>query len=135
MINLYQNVDMMSKALDASWKRNEIISNNIANVNTPGYKKSSVEFESILQNVLNGSTLAGWQTHQRHLPIGAATIDDVQYEVRQHQSYSTRRDGNNVDIDVESAERVKNELLYQTLSARVNSSFQKLRTAITEGGK
>ncbi|MEN1759456.1 flagellar basal body rod protein FlgB [Anoxynatronum sibiricum] len=135
MINLYQNVDMMSKALDASWKRNEVISNNIANVNTPGFKKSSVEFESILQNVLNGSSLAGWQTHQRHMPIGTASIDDVRHEVRQHQSYSTRRDGNNVDIDVESAERVKNELLYQTLSARVNSSFQRLRTAITEGGK
>lgn len=135
MINLYQNVDLMSKAMDASWKRNEVISNNIANVNTPGFKKSSVEFESILQNVLNHSSLPGWQTHHRHLPIGTSSIQEVRYEVKQHQSYSTRRDGNNVDIDVESAERVKNELLYQALSTRVNSSFQRLRTAITEGGK
>lgn len=135
MMNLYKNIDLMNRAMDASWKRNEVIANNIANVNTPGFKKSTVEFESILQNVLNKGSIRGMQTHEKHIPIGRDRIDDVKHEVRKHSEYSTRRDGNNVDIDVEMAERAKNELIYQTLSARVNSSFERLRTVITEGGR
>lgn len=121
--------------MDASWKRNEVIANNIANVNTPGFKKSSVEFESILQDVLNRNSIRGMQTHEKHIPIGHENISSVNYEVQEHSTYSTRRDGNNVDIDVEMAERSKNELLYQTLSARVNSSFERMRTVITEGSR
>lgn len=135
MMNLYQNIDLMSKAMDASWKRNEVIANNIANVNTPGFKKSTVDFENILRDVLDRSTIRGTKTHEMHLPIGPPNMHQVHYEVRQHVSHSTRRDGNNVDIDVEMAERAKNELLYQTLSTRMNSSFQKLRTVITEGSR
>ena len=135
MNSLYSRIDVMAKAMDASWKRNEVIANNIANVNTPGFKKSTVEFERILQDVLNGSALQGSLTHERHIPIGGTDLQNVTHEVVRQHGYSTRRDGNNVDIDVEMAERAKNELLYQTLSTRVNSSFQKLKTAITEGSK
>ncbi len=135
MMNLYQNIDLMNKALDASWKRNEVIANNIANANTPGFKKSTVEFESILQNVLNNNSIRGMQTHEKHIPIGKGHINNVEHDIRKESSYSTRRDGNNVDIDVEMAERAKNELLYQTLSARVNSNFQKIRTVISEGSR
>lgn len=133
MLNMYNNINLLSKAMDASWKRNEVIANNIANVNTPGFKRSTVEFESILRQVVNNTSLRGMKTHQRHLPIGRDSINSVSYEIHQKSSYKTRRDGNNVEIDLEMAERAKNELLYQTLGARVNSSFQRLRTAITEG--
>ena len=135
MKNLYNNVNLMSKAMDASWARNESIANNIANVNTPGYKKSAVEFESILKDSINRNTLRGSITHERHIPIGTADISTIKHQTVQHRGYSTRRDGNNVDIDVEMAERAKNELWYQSLSTRVNGQFQKLRTVISEGSR
>ncbi|RQD68221.1 MAG: flagellar basal body rod protein FlgB [Tindallia sp. MSAO_Bac2] len=135
MKNIYNNVDLMSKAMDASWARNEAIANNIANVNTPGYKKSSVEFESILKDSIKRNTLRGTITNDRHIPIGSRNISDVKHKNVQNRSYSTRRDGNNVDIDVEMAERAKNELWYQSLSTRVNGQFNKLRTVISEGSR
>lgn len=121
--------------MDASWARNESIANNIANVNTPGYKKDTVEFEGLLKDSLKRNTLVGTITNPRHIPIGQTDSLSVKHQRVQHQNYSTRRDGNNVDIDVEMAERAKNELWYQSLSTRVNGQFQKLRTVISEGSR
>ena len=50
---LNSNVDIFEKALDASWLRNEIISGNIANADTPKYKRKDVEFEKILADAVN----------------------------------------------------------------------------------
>ena len=135
MRNLYQNIDLTSRAMDASWKRNEVIANNIANVNTPDFKKSTVEFETILKETISRNTLRGKITHRNHIPIGVSDPSSVEYQIDHKNNYSARRDGNNVDIDVEMAERAKNELWYQTLSTSVSGQFHKLRTVITEGSK
>ncbi|SFH50467.1 flagellar basal-body rod protein FlgB [Tindallia magadiensis] len=135
MNNTYRNVDVLSRAMDASWARNESISNNIANVNTPGFKKTSVEFESIMKDVINNNKIPVKLTHQKHIPIGSLAPESVTHQKKQRTNFSTRRDGNNVDIDVEMAERAKNELWYQTLSTRINGEFHKLRTVISEGSR
>lgn len=130
---MFNNINLMSKALDASWKRNEVISNNIANVNTPGFKKSEVEFETLLNEFLSGRKLAGKTTHQNHIPIGTASISQLNYKVVNHNNYSTRLDGNNVDIDVEMAELAKNSITYNTLTTQLNNNIQRLKLAINEG--
>lgn len=133
MSNMFGNVDIMTKALNASWKRNEIISNNMANVNTPNFKKSNVEFETLLQKYLNGNSIPGNTTHDKHIPIGLKSLNDLNYKINTSKNYKTRRDGNNVDIDVEMGELAKNIILYNTLSTRISSNFNKLRTVIKEG--
>ena len=57
MINssAFDYVDVLGKAADASWKRNEILANNMANVDTPGYKRQDIDFESQLRRALGNS--------------------------------------------------------------------------------
>jgi flagellar basal-body rod protein FlgB len=130
---MFQNINLLTKAMNASWKRNEVISNNIANANTPGFKRTDVKFEELLKDYLDGKTLRGTTTHERHMPIGVKNIEQLQYKLEGTEGYSTRRDANNVDIDVEMAELAKNQITFNTLATQINSHFQRLRLAINEG--
>ncbi len=130
---MYNKIDLLGKALDASWKRNEVIANNIANAQTPNFKKSEVEFESLLNDFLSKDKLPGVVTNHKHIPIGFTNIDQLQHNVVTLDNYSTRLDGNNVDIDVEMAEEAKNFITYNTLMTQMNSHFRRLRLAINEG--
>ena len=130
---MFQKIDLLTKAMNASWKRNEVISNNIANANTPDFKKSVVKFEDLLQDYLKGNTLKGLNTHEGHIAIGPRNMKDLQHKVETTGGYSTRRDGNNVDIDVEMAELAKNQITYNTLTSHMNIHFQRIKLAINEG--
>ncbi len=130
---MFEKVDLLTKAMNASWKRNEVITNNIANANTPNFKKSEVVFEELLQDYLKGTTLKGLNTHQKHFDIGPIDPKELQHKVVDTGGYSTRRDGNNVDIDVEMAELAKNQIIYNTLTTNANSHFQRLKLVINEG--
>ncbi|TCQ05851.1 flagellar basal-body rod protein FlgB [Serpentinicella alkaliphila] len=129
--NMFKDVDILTKGLNASWKRNEVISNNIANVNTPNYKKMEVKFEELLKNQLNNKVLKGANTNERHIPIG--NNRDLNYKVSTNKDYSTRRDGNNVDIDIEMADMAKNDIYYRTLSTQLNNKVQRIKLVISEG--
>jgi len=121
---------MLEKALDAAWMRNETISNNIANVNTPGYKKSYVRFEELLTDAVDKFQISGIKKDERFLPIGKDTKFTVSPEIVQEEFTSMRRDGNNVDIDVEMAELAKNSIKYNALIAQMSKEFSKIKLAI-----
>ena len=53
--NVFDYINVMGKTADASWKRNEILSNNIANVDTPRYKRQDINFEAQLRQALGNS--------------------------------------------------------------------------------
>ena len=53
--NAFDYINVLDRAADAAWQRNEAISNNIANVDTPGYKRQDVAFESVLQQALGNN--------------------------------------------------------------------------------
>lgn len=130
---MYDNINLYTKALNASWKRNEVLANNIANANTPGYKRSDVKFQEILKNSLQRSTIQGAKTHQGHMDIGGKDVSDINHEVTTTEGYRTRRDGSNVDIDVEMGEVTKNNLYYEAVSRQMSSKFNRLRSSITGG--
>ena len=121
---------MLEKALDAAWMRNETISNNIANVNTPGFKKSYVRFEEYLKDAHEKFQISGIKKDARFLPIGKDRIVSVSPEIVQENSTSMRRDQNNVDIDVEMAELAKNTIKYNALIAQLSKEFAKIKLAI-----
>ncbi|PHO07773.1 flagellar basal-body rod protein FlgB [Thermoanaerobacterium thermosaccharolyticum] len=130
----FNTVDLMSKALDVSELRNEVISNNIANVDTPGFKRSDVNFESILNDTINSNKLAGFVTDKNHIPINSKSIDNIEPQIVQDNSTSMRLDGNNVDIDVEMSNLAKNQLYYSALAQRVSGELNSILTAIKDGG-
>lgn len=124
---------VMEKALDAAWLRNEAISNNIANVNTPGYKKAYVNFESQLASAASELQIGSLSKNPKFLPIGNDIRNIPAPEIVQDPFTSSRQDGNNVDIDVEMAELAKNTIKYNTLINQISRQFGIIRTAINEG--
>lgn len=124
---------MLEKALDAAWMKNEVISNNIANVNTPGFKKSYVRFEDEMASAASEFQLGSIQKDSKFLPIGNDARNIATPEVMQESSTAVRKDGNNVDVDVEMAELAKNTIKYNALINQISRQFSSIRNAISEG--
>lgn len=127
------NTKVLEKALDAAWLKNEAISNNIANVNTPGYKKSVVRFEEQLAYAASEFKIGSLKKDKDFLPIGNDVRDIPAPEVIQDTFTSARQDGNNVDIDVEMAELAKNTIKYNALITQISKQFGSIKMAINEG--
>jgi flagellar basal-body rod protein FlgB len=127
------NLTLLERSLDAAALRNKAISNNIANVDTPGYKRSYVTFEETLQQALSSETLPTRKTHEKHLDLETASASQVRPQMHTDRSTSLRNDGNNVDIDVEMTNLAINQLQYNALVQRINGQFSKLKYAISEG--
>lgn len=134
MINRIENkAILLEKALDAAWLKNEAISNNIANVNTPGYKKTNVNFGDTLADTVNEVSISGKRTREKHIPIGSKTKYNT--EVSIDEFTSMRRDENNVDVDVEMAELAKNTIKYNALISQLSREYNKLSLVINDGRK
>ncbi|HEX2947145.1 MAG TPA: flagellar basal body rod protein FlgB [Clostridia bacterium] len=131
---LTDHLKLREKSLDAAWVRNEVIAQNIANVDTPGYKRKSVAFEQYLNEAIDKGGFKGNTTDSRHIQIGAGSADNVSVRVTSdYSNLSTRLDGNNVDIEKEMADSAKNDIRYNTLVQSVSDSYKRLMSAITEG--
>lgn len=130
----YGNTKTLEKALDAALLRNEAIAQNIANVDTPLYKKKTVAFEEYLRQASDGNSIKGIKTDSRHISIGQKDLDEIDIKVTEDNSESSMRiDGNNVDIDVEMAELAKNTIRYNTLVQSLSTQFKRIKSVINEG--
>jgi len=129
--NLFDKVNLLQKGLDASWTRNDVIMNNIANVDTPGFKSSSVSFEEEMKRALasDGQGFTAKVTRPEHYQFASSRAVDIRPSIVQNGS-QYRQDGNNVDIDYENVELAKNTIWYDTLIEKVSSEFRKLKTLI-----
>jgi flagellar basal-body rod protein FlgB len=132
--NLFESVDLLQKGLQASWVRNSVIRNNIANVETPGFKSSEVVFESLIAQSLAGNDFQGRKTRERHIDIGATgDIHNVSPRITETYNTSMRMDENNVDIEAENANLAQNSIQYNTLLLKLNSELNRIKLAVTEG--
>ena len=125
--NIYDYVNVLDKAADASWMRQEAISNNIANVNTPGYKRQDVAFEDSLQEAISSS-------RYRSTDEKVANLSKADLRIRSYtdsSGFSYRLDGNNVDIDTENAALARNQLKYNALVDSINHEFSMIK-AVTQ---
>ncbi|NLK38599.1 MAG: flagellar basal body rod protein FlgB [Epulopiscium sp.] len=114
---------LTQKSLDFLWQKQKVIMNNIANNDTPGFKAQYVTFEEEMRGRLLGSV--GKTSSQMRSEIENANI-----RVRNTKAESTRLDGNNVNMDVESVEMARTTLQYEYLVKAFNSDYTRLRTAI-----
>lgn len=127
--NTSETYSLLKKGLDASSLRSKITANNIANINTKGYKKYSVSFEENLNKSIDSLDLK--TTDEKH--IGDIT-ENSDISIQQDKSTSLRQDGNNVDIDNEMANQAANQLMYNALISQVNSRLS-LERYVVNGGK
>lgn len=124
--NAFDYINVLNRAADAAWQRNEAISNNIANVDTPGYKRQDVAFESVLQQTLGNNRYQSMDDKVANVNLsrlrGRAYVD--------YANYSYRLDGNNVDIENENVMLAENQLKYQGLISSINQEFTNLQTVM-----
>ena len=116
--------DVTSSALEVAIRgteqRQTVLANNLANVNTPGFKRSDVSFQGALASALssarNGDT---------------SGVEATPFTTSTDSSSSMRADGNNVDVDTESANLAKNQLLFDSVMAIDTKRLHTMDTAIT----
>lgn len=123
-------VDVLNKAADATWKREEVLNNNIANADTPGYKREDITFSTYLEAELRQAT-GGVKNKSLAKTVRDVDIDHLTYTVyKDYEGMSYRLDGNNVDIDTENVELASNQLVYNGLIDSMSSEFSRIRTAL-----
>lgn len=119
------NFYTIKRAMDISMLRQKVHSLNIANISTPGYKRRYVVFEEFLKSEENKIKLL--TTHPKHISEMAEKISP---RVLIDYATSMRNDGNNVDIEYEIVEMVKNGLRYQVLSRLMSMNIDRYNTVL-----
>lgn len=121
-------MNVLEQSMDYSTKRNAVISNNIANVDTPNFKSQDVVFKNVLDDALKGLELK--RTHPKHIPH---TANNESFKVITNRNTLYNHNQNNVDIDKEMANLAKNQIYYRGLVDRMNGKFSLLNTVIKGG--
>ena len=117
---------LTQRTLDLTWERQRLALDNIANVDTPGFKARFALFEDELRGRLERLNNRG---DARRSEIRDA-IMDTRVQIRRSEDESHRADGNNVNLDIEQLEVVRNALHYQFALRQISDQFARLRTAI-----
>lgn len=116
------------KQADASWMRENVITNNIANIDTPGYKRQDVDFESVLQKALGKTKYSSLDKKVRELNQDLGKLTTTSYT--DAANYSYRLDRNNVDENTENAELASESLRYQLLTTAITNNFSRMQTVL-----
>ena len=124
--NAFDYVNVLDKAMDASWLRNEAISNNLANADTPGYKRQDVNFEIQLAKALRQSRYKSMDAKVADMKLNR--LNPIPYT--DYAGFSYRIDGNNVDPDTEGVYLAKNQVVYQGLYQSVSEEFKNLKAVM-----
>ena len=120
--NAFDYINVLDKAADASWLRETAIMNNLANTDTPGYKRKDIRFEEYLQGAVSGGSSLDDNIADADLDsLTGTTYTD-------YASSSYRIDGNNVDIDTENAELAKNQIKYYTMLDSISQEFKRIQS-------
>jgi len=129
-------LDIMQRSMDVSMLRQDVIADNIANADTPNFKRSFVNFESRLKAALESETrpqpMQAAMTRQKHVPF-SQPVDYRTVRPQRQLDYLTTADnnGNNVDIEVESMNYLNNQLLYSLMTQSVTQQFQRVNLVLT----
>ena len=121
----------LETAIYAANMRQSVLSNNIANNDTPNFKRSNVSFESMLQQAAEGDmpVLQGKRTNTRHFVIGPSA-DVPAPLVTTDKTTSMNNNLNNVDIDSEMSQLAENQLRYNTYIEQINYQIKMMRNAV-----
>ena len=122
----------LQRAMDGSSQRQKVIANNIANVDTPNFKRSDVPFQEVLRSsAQQQQSLAMKTTNPRHITVSGSAGSSL--PIIQDNSSTYRRDGNNVDAERETVELAKNKLYYDASVQMMQIKLQILKQAMQEG--
>lgn len=128
-------MQLLQMSLDAATLRQQVYANNIANAETPNYKRQDVAFETYFQQALtaNPTEMMG----EQHIPLSSSdqvnNLPDVEPTVYTDTSSTVNNNGNNVDLTSEMVDIAENQVKYEVLAQDVSMRLQRLGTAIQGG--
>jgi flagellar basal-body rod protein FlgB len=111
-----QRLDLLSKLLDVSAMRQDVIAQNVANINTPGYRTLEISFDDALNQAMASND--------------PAAIQGIQPQVVEGNGGIMREDGNNVDVDLEMVRLQKNALYFKVYTQLMANDLAQFRAAI-----
>ena len=129
-----KTLDILHRTMDASMLRHQVSANNIANADTPNFKRTTVNFESELKRALDSEKVdkpKAFLTHPKHIPF-----DKVQnyreVKPRRVLDYLSQTDnnGNNVNLEEESMLLLQNQLRYNMLTRSVSEQFNRVNLVL-----
>ena len=113
-------------------RRSEVLAENIANADTPGYKARDIDFQQALSNARARQSGAIMRTHEQHFDISTSLRHESKFR---NPDQPDTGDGNSVDIHRERNAFMQNSLEYQASLGFLNSRISGLKKAITGGGQ
>ena len=139
-LGMGSTLDVLSNAMTGASVEHDALANNIANVNTPGYRRQTVSFKEALAAASGDDAAAGDDlqmiaTDDRHFGADAATGDgSVPFDPKPQAdpTLQMRVDKSNVDVDQEMAQLSQNSTYGQTMAQLLQVQFMRLREAVTE---
>lgn len=122
-------LNVLQKGLEASSMRQQVLANNVSNIDTPGFKRSDVDFQTVLGTVLGDKSgaLSMKLTDQKHI-LGITNVGGS--GIVTEQSTTLRSDGNNIDVDTEMTNVAENGLYYNSLTSAISSQLGLLRMVL-----
>lgn len=124
----------MEGAIKAASLRQQVMANNIANVDTPNFKRSDVQFEELLSQAMGSDgqsgEFVGQRTDPRHIQIGGSAGTAPSPRIVTDESTQINNDKNNVDIDKEMSLLAENQLRYNLFAQQINHDIKMMNIAI-----
>jgi len=130
LIDSNVTINTLKQALNGLARQGEMVGQNLANVDTPGYKAQNVDFKSALKRAVNGNpNIKMVSTNARHMAASGTEQSRMQISLR--KGGTQRADGNNVDVDVELTQMTETVIQYQALSQLVSKKLAGLMSIVT----
>jgi len=130
------NNDLLAKVMDMRLERQNLVVSNLANINIPGYKARSLDFENSLQQAVGTAEMRGTltKTHDKHIPV-AFNAQGFEGTAAKEFKPRTIYGADSVDMDKEMSTMAKNALMYNALTTVMQKNFEGITKTIQEGGK
>ena len=132
-LSLDQYVSVHATALDVRARRGELIANNLANADTPGYQARDIDFRQALARASGDKTVSGVTlstTQAGHIGGAASANAAANADLKYRTPLAPALDGNTVDAQIEQASFAENAVRYQATLTFLNAKFRGLLTAI-----
>jgi flagellar basal-body rod protein FlgB len=126
-----KTLQALTTALNFREMRNELISTNIANANTPGFKAKKLDFEEALARALDvDGQMQMNTTDGKHHNVGNGGFNNLDPEVYDNPNGVVSESGNTVDVEAEMATMAENKLMYDALVQLINKKMGIMKYAL-----
>ena len=116
--------------------KNNVISSNIANAETPGYQAKKMDFENALARAVDLEDLGHLQgSSPEHYAVGPGDLSRVRADIYENPDVSVNNDGNTVDMEREMTSLAENSVMYKAAISLINKKMAALKYAATDGGR